>query len=85
MQSGKVDRHRLGEEFGAFLTDERVRAAAPRLKALGEPEKIEVPDLSERGGMEVASILLTFKTAKLRGLLYRTPDGKIQQLLFRKQ
>ena len=35
--------------------------------------------------MEVASIRFTFKTAELRGLLYRTPDGKIQQLLFRKR
>jgi hypothetical protein len=34
--------------------------------------------------MEVASIRFKFKTAELRGLLYRTPDGKIQQLLFRK-
>ena len=41
--------------------------------------------VSERGGMEVASIHFKFKTAELGGLLYRTPDGKIQQLLFRKQ
>ena len=38
----------------------------------------------ERGGMEVASIQITFKTAKLHGQLYRSPDGKIQQLFFRK-
>ncbi len=84
MQSGKVDREKLGEEFGHFLTDDRLRAAAPRLKALGEPETVEVQSVYERGGMEVASIRLKFKTATLRGLLYRTPDGKIQQLLFRK-
>jgi D-alanyl-D-alanine carboxypeptidase len=85
MQAGKVDRHKLGEEFGLFVTDERLQAAAPRLKALGEPEKVEVMSVSERGGMEVASIHFKFKTAELGGLLYRTPDGKIQQLLFRKQ
>ena len=85
MQAGKVDRDKLGEEFGLFLTDERLQAAAPRLKALGEPEKVEVNGVSERGGMEVASIHFKFKTAELGGLLYRTPDGKIQQLLFRKQ
>ena len=84
MQAGKVDRARLGEEFGVFLSDERIKAAAPRLKALGEPEEVEVEGVSERGGMEVASIRFKFKTAELRGLLYRTPDGKIQQLLFRK-
>jgi D-alanyl-D-alanine carboxypeptidase len=84
MQAGQVDRDKLGEEFGHFLTEERVKAAAPRLKALGEPEKVEVESVSERGGMEVASIRFKFKAAELSGLLYRTPDGKIQQLLFRK-
>jgi D-alanyl-D-alanine carboxypeptidase len=83
MQSGKLNRASLGEEFSVFLTDERVKSAAPRLKSLGEPEKIEVASIEERGGMEVASIQLAFKTTKLKGLLYRTPDGKIQQLLFR--
>jgi CubicO group peptidase (beta-lactamase class C family) len=85
MQAGKVDRSKLGEEFALFLTDERLRAAAPRLEALGEPDKVEVERVYERGGMEVAAIRFSFKTIELGGLLYRTPDGKIQQLLFRKQ
>ena len=85
MQDGKVDRDKLGEEFGLFLTSERLQAAAPRLKALGEPDKVEVNGLYERGGMEVASIHFTFKSASLGGLLYRTRDGKIQQFLIRKQ
>jgi D-alanyl-D-alanine carboxypeptidase len=84
MQAGKLDRDKLGEEFSVFLSEDRVKAAAPRLKALGEPEKVEVEGLHERGGMEVASLHFKFKTAELRALLYRTPDGKIQQLLFRK-
>jgi CubicO group peptidase (beta-lactamase class C family) len=84
MQAGQVNRERLGEEFSVFLTEDRLKAAAPRLKALGEPDRVEVEGVSERGGMEVASIRLHFKTAELHGLLYRTPDGKIQQLLFRK-
>ncbi len=85
MQNGKVDREDLGEEFGLFLTSERLQAAAPRLKAFGEPEKVEVNNLYERGGMEVALIHFAFKSASLGGLLYRTPDGKIQQFLIRKQ
>ena len=36
---------------------------------------------NERGGMEVATVILTYKTATVRASLYRTPDGKIQQLL----
>ena len=85
MQAGKLDRDKLGEEFGLFVTDLRLQAAAPRLKALGEPEKVEVTRVSERGGMEVAAIHFKFKTAAAGGLLYRTPDGKIQQFLIRKQ
>ena len=72
---------------GRFLPT-KVRAfldfAAPRLKALGEPDKVEVTNTTERGGMEVASLRLIFKNAVLKGSLYRTPDGKIQQLLFSK-
>ena len=49
MQAGKVDRDKLGEEFGLFLTDERLKAAAPRLKALGEPDKVEVVSVYDAG------------------------------------
>jgi D-alanyl-D-alanine carboxypeptidase len=84
MQAGELDRSKLGEEFSVYLTDERVKSASPRLKALGEPTKVEVLSTSERGGMEVASIRLTFKSEVLKGLLYRSTDGKIQQLLFEK-
>jgi CubicO group peptidase (beta-lactamase class C family) len=85
MQAGTVDRAKLGEEFSHYLTQERIRAAAGRLKALGEPEKVEVVGVAERGGMEVARIRLTFKSAVVGGALYRTPDGKVQQLLFHKE
>jgi D-alanyl-D-alanine carboxypeptidase len=84
MQAGELDRSKLGEEFSVYLTDEKVKAAAPRLKALGEPTKVDVLSQSERGGMEVSSIRLTFKSAAIKGLLYRSTDGKIQQLLFEK-
>ena len=82
MQAGNVDRSKLGEEFNFYLTDERVKAASPRLKELGEPEKLEADAPSERGGMEVVRVTLTFKTARLRASLYRSADGKIEQLLF---
>lgn len=82
MTAGKVDRSQLGEEYSIYLTDDRVKAGGARLKALGEPEKVEVGSTSERGGMEVATVTLTYKTRTVRASLYRTPDGKIQQLLF---
>src|SRR5262249_13672305 len=84
MQKGAIDRSNLGEEFSLYLSDAKVRRAAPRLAALGEPERIVVEAINERGGMEVAALALTFKTAVAKALLYRTPDGKIQEfLLFR--
>ncbi len=82
LADGKVDRTKLGEEYSVYLTDERVKAGGERLKALGEPEKVEVRGTSERGGMEVATVILTYKTATVRASLYRTPDGKVQQLLY---
>ncbi|MBP3957019.1 beta-lactamase family protein [Gemmata sp. G18] len=82
MTGGKVDRTKLGEEYSVYLTDERVKTGGARLKALGAPEKVEVRGTYERGGMEVATVILTYKTATVRALLYRTPDGKIQQLLY---
>lgn len=85
MQAGSVDRSKLGEEFSWYLNDDRVKAGGARLKELGEPEKVEVLGTGERGGMEVARVRFTFKTAVVVGSLYRTPDGKIQQLLFYKE
>ena len=76
-----MKRELLGEEFNHYLSNERIRTGKDRLKALGEPEKVEVEETHERGGMEVATILFTFKTAKLKASLYRTPDGKVQQFL----
>ncbi len=82
MKDGKVDRRKLGEEFSFYLTEERIKAGGARLKALGKPVKVEVDPVAERGGMEVASVKLTYAKARVRASLYRTPDGKIQQLLF---
>ena len=85
LQSGKLDRSTLGEEFSAYLTASRVAGASARPKPLGTPTKVESLGVSERGGMEVASIRLSFPSTSLKGLLYRSPDGKVQQLLFTKE
>ena len=84
LQAGEVDRKALGEDYNLYLTPERVRGAKDRLKALGEPDKIETDPASERGGMEVVQIHFTFKTMKLKALLYRSPDGKVQEFLIYK-
>ena len=84
MQNGEIKRDNLGEEFSIFLSDERIKNAKDRIKALGEPEKVEVESTGERGGMEVAFVRFTFKSGKVKALLYRTPDGKIQEFLLYK-
>ncbi len=82
LQSGKIDRSQLGEEFNHLLTADRLRGAAARLKALGRPLQVEVEQLSERGGMEVANVRFAFKSGKaVKALMYRTSDGKIQEFL----
>ena len=84
LQQGKVDRSGLGEEFSHFLEDRIVPDAAARMKAFGEPLKAEVESIGERGGMEVSTTRLEFASGSLKVLMYRTPDGKIQQIFFQK-
>ena len=38
-----------------------------------------VDSVAERGGMEVARVTFAFASGTLKGLMYRTPDGKVQQ------
>jgi len=78
-QAGKVDRARLSEEFNLFLTDERLAGAAGRLKRFGTPTKAELVSRNERGGMEVSVTRLTFESGQLRTLMYRQPDGRVEQ------
>ena len=84
LQAEKVDRSTLGEEFNFFLKTSAVAPAATRLKAYGEPTGAVVESIGERGGMEVSTTRLEFKTGVLKILMYRTPDGKIQQLFIQK-
>lgn len=80
-QAGDVDRSQLGEEFNAFLTLERVKAAAASLGPLGDPKGVEVAEVDERGGMEVATIRFRFEQESVEASMYRTADGRIQQFL----
>jgi CubicO group peptidase (beta-lactamase class C family) len=79
LQEDKLDRSRLAEAFNSFLTSEKATAAARRLKPFGTPTKVEVLKVYERGGMEVSVTRLTFKSGRLRTLMYRRPAGIIEQ------
>jgi hypothetical protein len=79
LQAGKVDRSRLGEEFSVYLSQERLAGASRRLKPWGKPSRIEVLRTGERGGMEVTVSRLVFKRGNLTALMYRRPNGIIEQ------
>jgi hypothetical protein len=85
LQKGEVDRSKLGEEYSHYLSAEKVKGTAARLAKLGEPTGVEVLDVSERGGLEVSVTRVTFKDGTtLSGLMYRSPDGKVQQFFLNK-
>jgi CubicO group peptidase (beta-lactamase class C family) len=84
-QQGHVDRSLLGEEYSWFLTDARLASTSARLAALGEPTRIEPGSPAERGGMEVTVTRFVFANKTLGGLMYRTPDGKVQEFLISAQ
>lgn len=84
LQAGKVDRAKLGEEFGLYLSDDRVHDSALRLKKLGEPQKATVLSTSERGAMEVTQIEIVCKEGTVQASMFRSPGGKIEQFLLRK-
>jgi hypothetical protein len=85
LQKGEVDRSQLGEDYNIFLTSEKLKAAAVSLGALGEPTSAEVAEVNERGGMEVSKVRFRFKGASVEALMYRTPDGRIQEFLVSRQ
>ena len=79
LQRGKVDRSQLAAEFNWFLSPEKMSAAAKRLKRFGSPTKVELLNVNERGGLEVSAARLTFRAGALRTLMYRRPDGIVEQ------
>lgn len=80
-RTGTLDRSLLGTDFDQYLTEARMKGVAERLSALGELKSVDVDNAGERGGMEVASVRFTFESGKLRAIVFRTPDGKVQQFL----
>jgi carboxylesterase type B/CubicO group peptidase (beta-lactamase class C family) len=81
LEKGAVDRATLSDDFSAHLTPALERAAAAQLTALGGISKVQVLGLRERGGMEVAILRMMVGKVPVDGSMYRTPDGKIQQVL----
>ncbi len=79
LQRGRIDRSRCSPDFNAYLTDQRLAGAAQRLRSYGRPTSVDLVSRHERGGMEVTVCRLAFKQGSLRTLMYRRPDGTIEQ------
>lgn len=82
MRAGMVDRSQLGEEFNVFLTPERLAVMSKSLVDAGEVSQVEAGPISERGGLEVSTVRLMLGTTPVRTLMYRSPNGKIEEFLF---
>jgi hypothetical protein len=82
LEKGRVDRSTLGEDFSVFLTPEKVDAARKTLNAMGAISGVTIAGTAERGGMAVSSVRFTVGSLNATGLMYRTPDGRIQEFLF---
>ncbi len=83
LRLGRPDRTTLGDEFNAYLTPARVAEAQARLWA--GVSNLVLENRVERGGMEVAALRFLVGTVPAQALLYRTPDGKIQEFLMYRQ
>lgn len=80
LQTGALDRTRLGDDLNAFWDDKRVADAAARLRELGGPT-ITLTDRHERGAMEVTSFDIAFAKETVHAVMFRAPTGKIHQFL----
>lgn len=85
IRAGKVDRSQLGEEYNAFLTDERLAVMSKSLIDAGEVSQADAGPINERGGMEVSTVRVMLGATPARTLMYRTPDGKVQEFLFNRR
>jgi CubicO group peptidase (beta-lactamase class C family) len=82
IRKGDVDRAQLGAEYDAFLTPARLAVMRDSLIAAGPVSDVQPGPIRERGGMEVSSLTLKVGTTPASTLMYRTPDGKVQEFLF---
>ncbi|MEP6491205.1 MAG: serine hydrolase domain-containing protein [bacterium] len=82
LEKGTVDRSTLGADFDAYLTAAKVTSARKALNAMGAITNIRVTNTVERGGMEVAVVQFSVGKTSAQALMYRTPDGKVQEFLF---
>ena len=81
IRAGQVDRSLLGDEYSAFLSPARLAVLAASVTEAGAVGDVVAGPIRERGGMEVSSLRLVLGSTPATTLMYRTPDGKVQEFL----
>jgi len=81
LEKGTVDRASLGDDFNQFLSPDKIAAGRKAMNALGPITNVKLENRRERGGMEVATVSFKVGSTNAVGLMYRSPDGKIQEFL----
>ncbi|HKW11046.1 MAG TPA: serine hydrolase domain-containing protein [Gemmatimonadaceae bacterium] len=82
LEQGRVDRTTVSPDFDAYLTADKIATAQRSLRALGPISNIRIANVGERGGLEVATVQFNVGSTTARGLMYRTPEGKLEEFLF---
>jgi CubicO group peptidase (beta-lactamase class C family) len=82
LEQGRVDRSTISPDFDAYLTADKLATAQKSLNALGPISNIRIAGVSERGGLEVASVRFNVGSTAAQGLMYRRTDGKLEEFLF---
>jgi D-alanyl-D-alanine carboxypeptidase len=85
IRAGAVDRSLLADEYNAFLTPARLAAMSQSLKDAGEISQVDNAVISERGGLEVSTLRMLAGTTPIRTLMYRAPNGKVEEFLFNRR
>ena len=85
VERGAVDRATLGDDFNALLTPAHLTTDRASLAKAGKVSDVKIVRTRERGGMEVAVVQYMVGKTAAASLMYRTPDGKIQQLLINRR
>jgi len=85
LEQDKIDRATLSDDFNALLTPQRVATDRASLASHGRVTDVRVVQTVERGGMEVAVVQFKVGSTPAQSLMYRTPDGRIQQFLINRQ
>jgi D-alanyl-D-alanine carboxypeptidase len=82
LEQGRVDRSTISPDFDAYLTGDKLAKAQKSLNALGKISNVRIAGVSERGGLEVASVRFNVGSTTAQGLMYRRTDGKLEEFLF---